>query len=513
MGVWEKDYSIATEPECTTTHGGVQGANYRWKQGAQFQPGNEIAAHPMPLALSTDCSTGGSHTLDGLVYGLSGAEECANETQFMADAEAGLTVQAALAASPWYYTKQMHKMMGPPAHTFRPIVTNNATGVAEYASITIAKTACFTALVEAKNKGSVVVENGTRTSILVVRPTNYAEAEAISILGGTARVLGGTNAGSINVATTGKIELYGLVNSGPVKVSLSQDIVIANVFNNVGGNIEVTDVSATLINVVNHATVTVKGPVSGPALGGFFNGYDIVNTGTVIVLGGVINISFICPTNGTLTVAAGVTGVVTYETGCRGTISGYGYESTGVTVTAIDKKETIILGSLGMAVPDADAFLSDTVAQQAVKDGIADTAGVPTDYVTIDVAKTRRLNGEHKRRLAGTAITVTYTITLPLSVSSATAAAASAKMKAVTPAQLTTTIATKVTAVKGASFIVSVTSKAAPTVAKMAITTTATTTATIAGTGSNGTATAHASGALPSFCVMALFLAVAAWAK
>jgi len=307
------------------------------------------------------------------------------------------------------------------------------------------------------------------------------------------------------------------VNSGPVTVSLSQDIVIANVVNNVGGAITAIDVSATLINVVNHATVTVKGPVSGPAQGGFFNGYDIVNTGTVIVEAGVVNIASICPTSGTVTVSAGVTGVVTYETGCMGTVNG---DVSGVTITEIEKQQTVISGTAGMSVPDADAFLTDTVAQQAVSDGIADTAGVPTGYVAIQVAKVRRLNDDHERRLAGTAVTITYTITIPVSVSSATASAASAKMAAVTPTQLTTKIAAKVTAAKGSSFVVSVTSKAVPAVAKMAPPPTTTTIAagTTAGNGtsigsSSAGSASHASGVIPSFCVMTLFLAVAAWAK
>jgi len=125
---------------------------------------------------------------------------------------------------------------------------------------------------------------------------------------------------------------------------------------------------------------------------------------------------------------------------------------------------TTITGSLGMNVPDADAFLTDTVAQEGVKNGIAETAGVLADYVSLTITKNRRLNDAHKRRLAGTAVTVAHTITIPQSVPKATADAASAKMAAVTPAQLSSTVASKVAAVKGAGFIVSVTSSSTPTV-------------------------------------------------
>ena len=66
----------------------------------------------------------------------------------------------------------------------------------------------------------------TAAQILITEPTNYATADKILFSSGKASILGGTNAGDIEFATDKQVRLWGLVSSGDVKFTLSQDIVI-----------------------------------------------------------------------------------------------------------------------------------------------------------------------------------------------------------------------------------------------------------------------------------------------
>jgi len=521
---WVKDYSVSNQDLCNAKNtGGVDGWN--WRKTAKFEEGDKIKAAPMTSM--QECSTGPDHDLSGLVEESSRrrrvpasaaelAELCMNDTLYVQDALADKTALQAADANPVYYRTKLAKTW---MSFSRAIVTNNATNVGDRARININPTACFFGLLEPKNKGAVNVNAGANTNILIYKPTNYADADRIAVTGGKARVLGGSNAGAIVINTDKKIELYDLSNTGPVTASGSQDVFIGKVINGAGGSVQVTDVSATLIDVVNEvgATVTVKGPAQGVAAqGGKYNAYYIVNKGTITIEAGVINIHTVCPTSGTLTSSAGVTGNVTYEAGCMGT---HNLPSSGVTVSSSTKQQTVIQGTLGLTVPDADTFLADTVAKNAVVAGIAETAGCPSSWVAIQVVKVRRLNDEGLRRLAGTAVTVTYTITVPQTESSAKASLTSTKMQSATTALLTTKIQTKVTTAKGAGFTVSVSSKAAPSVSQVPATTTttapasttvrATTTMSKSGVGSTGAGIT----VMPSLRVMALLFAFWAWWK
>lgn len=530
-GTWTKDYTVKSESACE-----AKGSGYSWQKEGRFNADDSakpIPASPMVAGLpivsgnfteNGGCSTGGTVEIPGLLEGLSGAAACMNDTIFKADADAGMTAAAAIAANPAYYSANWKKTWRQAA---RAILTNNATNVVDRAGLILSSTACFYGLLEPKNNGKVTVNGGAATNVLISNPTNFASADAIAITGGSVTILGGTSAGAITAATTGKIELYGVANSGAVAASLSQDILIAGVSNLAAGTVTVTDATATLINVVNEGTVTVMGPATGvTALGGKYNAFDIVNNGNIVIQAGAININTICPSAGTMTISAGVTGTVTYETGCMGTITNNA--ASTVTVSAIDKQQTVISGDIAVTVPDADAFLTDTVAHTAVEAGIAETAGVPPAWVTVTVVKAtggRRLNGDSDRRLAGTAVVITFTITIPQTASSSQASMAGSKMKAATPAMITTKVQAKVTAAKGSSFTISVSSKTAPTVASVPTTTTTTTVAASSGSSSGTTGNAtSATGAttgttdagmatLPSFSLIALVGAMLALAK
>lgn len=67
-----------------------------------------------------------------------------------------------------------------------------------------------------------------------------------------------------------------------------------------------------------------------------------------------------------------------------------------------------------MAVPNATAFKEDIKAQTAVREGIAEVAGVPPSYIKLIVKMVRRLkaHGPESRRLAQD-VSIDYTISVP----------------------------------------------------------------------------------------------------
>jgi hypothetical protein len=383
-----------------------------------------------------------------------------------------MTAQEAINASSFYYKSQVHKTW-----IGRAIVTNSPQA-RDRAQITLASTACFTGVLDARNRGKIKVNGGMNTTMLIYNATNYADADAITVDNAAAIVLGGKSAGPIIINTTKKIEVYGIENSGDIKCSGSQDIVIASVNNKAKATITVTDVTASLINVKNDGTVLVKGPV---AQGGKYHAYNIVNNGNVTIEAGVIDIHTICPSSGRIDVSAGVSGNITFEAGCKGTINA----PETVILQEIVKTGTVIKGDLGMSVPDADAFIADTVALNAVAEGIADTLGVQTQWVQVMATKARRLQGEPSsqsakglRRLAGTAVTVSYTVNIPPSASSAVASAASGKASSASTAALTQNVQAKLSVAKSATYTITVTSKAVPGVSEATTTLTTSTTST-----------------------------------
>jgi len=141
-----------------------------------------------------------------------------------------------------------------------------------------------------------------------------------------------------------------------------------------------------------------------------------------------------------------------------------GSKTTGTTGTtgAVTPaaKALKITGDVTLKLADADAFLADADAKDAVQDGIATSMGVTKNQVVAVFTKARRLSVE--RHLAGTSVKVAYTITVPASAGTAAHAAIQTKANTATAAKLTTAIAAKVTAAKGNSYTVSVDSMSEP---------------------------------------------------
>jgi len=137
---------------------------------------------------------------------------------------------------------------------------------------------------------------------------------------------------------------------------------------------------------------------------------------------------------------------------------------TSTTSTTHTLKATELKGSLTMTVPDAAQFKDDTVAQNAVKDGIAHVAGVPASYITLTVSISRRLASkgmgsfsQRDRRLVGSVV-VSYTITIPVGATM-NASTAVANLDKTTPEVFTIKISEKVKVAKGDDYRVTVTAK------------------------------------------------------
>jgi hypothetical protein len=304
------------------------------------------------------------------------------------------------------------------------------------------------------------VNGNGQTYVIISRPTNYADADSIIVRNASVVVLGGTSGGPIDLADAPKVEVYQVQNTGSIIATRAQNVFIGFVTNAVGGSIQVSDVTATLNYVTNEGTVTVKGP------GGNYAAYDIINKGKILIEAGQIDIRTVCPSNGTITVSEGVAGTIHYEEGCKGTIT---VPST-VILEASTKTARVMQGSFGMTVPDADAFVQDEAAKDAVAEGFAEAVQVQKAWVQLTATKATGGNIQSsatgkERLLAGTAVTIDYTLTIPDNESTAVANTAQGRLESISVAELSTSVAAKVQAVKGDSYSgVTITSKTTPAV-------------------------------------------------
>jgi hypothetical protein len=66
-----------------------------------------------------------------------------------------------------------------------------------------------------------------------------------------------------------------------------------------------------------------------------------------------------------------------------------------------------------MAISDVTAFLANTLAKKAVRQALADLAGVPLDYVVADFSRPQSRRLGQARRLSQTVV-VSYSITIPV---------------------------------------------------------------------------------------------------
>jgi hypothetical protein len=461
---------------------------YKWKEGAQL-----VAA---PMASGTSCSTGPSHADD--------SDGCLDPAPYLADALAGKTASAAsgpnapmiTVGGQQYTAAQYYNSIPDPRsgmsdnipglqkRYFRAIVTN-AANVVSRASLSFnkstvgasetAKTKCFGFVYEPMNKGKIEFIGNDKSDVYLVNPKNYAaetDFEKISVQGGDFTVLAGDSAGPIDIATTGKVRLFGLINSGAVTASGSQDIVIANTTSS--GTLVITDVSATLLDITNEAAgrLTVNGPTEGTAQGGKYKAYDIVNRGTVTVNAGQLELHTVCPTDGTIELGAEVQGTISYEAGCMGTIQAVGggaVDTSKVMLTEMKTEGKVITGEIDVTVDDPDAFIADAAAKQAVTEGIAEVIGVPASYVVVTLEKGRRLKEaggavSTPRRLAGT-VKIKYTVTIPASESASVKSAATANAQAATASLYQEKMQTKLTAA-GSSVTITVDAVSEPTTAQ-----------------------------------------------
>jgi hypothetical protein len=402
---------------------------YQWVQVRKFDEGIKTPATPMK---GTQCSTGPDHH----IY----AEHCYDPLQYFADA-AEFTFQEAYNNYSSFYRDTYNRF----SRVARAVVTNSENAV-DKAAFGVTN-GCFVAIVEPKNKGRITVNGRAdgQTSILIFRPTNYEDADSITVRNASVAVLGGTSGGPIDLADALKVEVSGVNNSGDIIITRSQDIFISNVMNFAGAEIKAIDVTATLNHVKNEGTVLVK-------QGGTYRAYNIINDGVVQIEAGSISIQTICPSSGLLNISSAVSGSFSYEMGCMGTIF---LDGMNVTQTLLDggsvggsvqfqqvvKEAQVITGSLDITVPDADAFIADSVALNAVREGIADNIGIDPSWFEVTAEKSRRLSDDSVvRRLAGTTVRITYTINIPFSTSTAVATATQAQLESVTPTQLTTSV-------------------------------------------------------------------------
>jgi len=373
---------------------------------------------------ASECSTGPEHAESG------GASDgnCASEMKFLEDAAAGVTITEAMQANASYYDSVLESLR------IGAVVTNHA-NAGDKAMFNLTSATCFMTLSHAKNKGRITVNGGANTVLLVHSPTNYADADVITLHNASVYVLGGTNAGPIDIDTTKKVEVYGVNNSGPITIRNSQDVVVASVYNGAAAQIDVTDLSASLIDVENHGNVTINGQ------GGMYNVWNAINHGVVTVNAGTFNATMICPSDGTVTIAEGVTGEIAYEEGCRGTITA----PSTVTIREIAAKGKVVSGTIEVEVTDPEAFLADTSAMESVREGIAEVAGVPKEWVSIQGRKaSRRLQGS-RRRLAAN-LELTYTIECPADSTSSTVARVESRMKTASTTEVESAVKTKLAA-------------------------------------------------------------------
>jgi len=127
----------------------------------------------------------------------------------------------------------------------------------------------------------------------------------------------------------------------------------------------------------------------------------------------------------------------------------------------------VLKGALTLTVADADALLTDTVAQNAIRDGIAKTLTVQASQVLLKITKVRRLTAEprryQERNLAGTSVTAVYTVTVPGTAGAALQATVKNLATNTAASVLNSKIQAEVTKAKGADYTVTVASKSAVT--------------------------------------------------
>lgn len=142
------------------------------------------------------------------------------------------------------------------------------------------------------------------------------------------------------------------------------------------------------------------------------------------------------------------------------TVTSMASTATTVSTTTTTGEETVIEGSLYLFVQDHTAFITDTVALEAVAAGIASAIGVDKQFITV-IPRLRRLN--QGRKLASGTVKIDYIVKIP-GGSVADVSAVVETISTVTANQLSKSIAAKILVRKGLGYAIVVTSKTMPSV-------------------------------------------------
>jgi len=138
---------------------------------------------------------------------------------------------------------------------------------------------------------------------------------------------------------------------------------------------------------------------------------------------------------------------------------------------------TTIEGSLSMDVSNASAFVANPQVKLAVAKGIANTAGVPAEWVDVELQLQRRRLGSGVRKLQGVGtVLVNYAITVPAGAASQgqdTASSVLSSLQSTSPAAMTAAVTDALNErVGNGAFEVVVTAMSPPSVRASGTTTT-----------------------------------------
>ena len=114
--------------------------------------------------------------------------------------------------------------------------------------------------VRPNNYGSFGVDGSDETYSLILDPHNEAQlGHALSFNGGNVTVLGGENvgAGPIDFSGMTRAEVWGLYNTGEVKFTNIDDVIVTDTNNT--GHINFTNVHASIFNTTNYGKVRMDG--------------------------------------------------------------------------------------------------------------------------------------------------------------------------------------------------------------------------------------------------------------
>lgn len=386
-----------------------QKGRYWWDQPNRWDKGE---AAPGPgMSASTECATEGTHVIDEYEGSL---DPAVFEAQLQLSLDNGVapTVDALIADVA--ANEDFWMLFNETCMQLSDAILTNPDGFNDGAGVKFTEGANFNCLYRPKNRGKVRITGAAGSNSIIVDPSNYAEADSMTVDGaGDLQVVGGQNDGDLVVSTTGRVYIGKLSNNGKVAMSNSQNVVVSNVIND--GDIEMTGLEAAFVDVTNNAKVNISGGsmtfinvinTSEVVIdsSGAFNVYDVVNkdaggslvikgggtfvvnnmenTGTITVEAGTITATVSCPgnTGGTLVLAEGVNGTISIEEGCEGEM---GTIPSGVTVTKTPATSTPVVESEDDAESSGDDESTPAPVAESSEETAACTEAENTEFSTM----------------------------------------------------------------------------------------------------------------------------------